>query len=86
MSYAILLLLALPFAAEHPTETDADRKPRLQVDGNALIRGATIHTAVGPAFEGDVLVQDGRIAAVGRVTAQDHIGKRVLQIPLHRAL
>ncbi len=69
MSLAILLLLALPSAAEHPTETDVDRKPRLVLDGNALIRGATIHTAVGPAFQGDVLVRDGRIAAVGRVTA-----------------
>ncbi len=58
-----------PVAApvEHPIETDVDRKPRLVIDGSALIRGATIHTAVRPAFEGDVLVQGGKIAAVGRV-------------------
>ncbi len=62
-------LLAFVVAADHPIETDADRKPRLVLDGSALIRGATIHTAVGPAFRGDVLVQDGKIAAVGRVTA-----------------
>jgi imidazolonepropionase-like amidohydrolase len=58
-----------PPAVEHPIETDADRKPRLVLDGSALIRGATIHTAVEPAFTGDVLVRDGKIAAVGRVEA-----------------
>lgn len=69
MSFAVLVLLALPVAGDHPIETDADRKPRLVLDGSALIRGATIHTAVAPAFEGDVLVRDGKIAAVGRVEA-----------------
>ncbi len=66
---SLLLILALVALNDHPTETDADRRPRMVVDGNALIRGATIHTGVGPAFRGDVLVQDGKIAAVGRVEA-----------------
>ena len=69
MGAAFLCLLASAFAGEHPIETDADRRPRLVVDGDALVRGATIHTAVGPAFTGDVLVRDGKIAAVGRVEA-----------------
>lgn len=64
-----LLLCAFAFVGEHATETDADRRPRLVVDGSALIRGATIHTATGPAFQGDVLVRDGKIAAVGRAEA-----------------
>ena len=65
---SLALLLPLPAAQEeggHPYETDELREPRLQLDGNCLIRGATIHTAVSPAFEGDVLVLDGDIAAVG---------------------
>ena len=69
MSIALLLVLALPVAGDHPIETDADRKPRLSIEGSALIRGATIHTAIGPAFEGDVLVRDGKIVGVGRVEA-----------------
>lgn len=69
MSFAVLMLAVLPIAPEHPIETDALRRPRLVVDGNALIRGATIHSAVAPAYQGDVLVRDGKIAAVGRVDA-----------------
>ncbi len=69
MSFALVLLLTLPALGDHPIETDADRKPRLVLDGSALIRGATIHTAIGPAFQGDVLVKDGKISAVGRVEA-----------------
>ena len=72
-----LLLLAAPAlragpfgddgrsAFEHPSELDADRVPTLDTSHGALIRGATIHTAVAPAFVGDVLVRDGDIAAIG---------------------
>jgi imidazolonepropionase-like amidohydrolase len=52
---------------EHPIETDADRKPALAFSSAVLIRGATVHTAIEPAFVGEVLVREGRIAAVGRV-------------------
>ncbi|MCY2958791.1 MAG: amidohydrolase family protein [Planctomycetota bacterium] len=69
----LLMLLAQPIVGDHPIETDLDRRPRLVLDGSALIRGATIHTAVGPAFQGDVLVRDGKIAAVGRVDAPSGI-------------
>ena len=54
-------------AGEHPVELDVNRQPTLQTDGACLIRGATIHTAVEPAFVGDVLVLEGDIAAVGEV-------------------
>lgn len=55
-------------SGDHPSELDIDRKPKLATGGNCVIRKATIHSAVGPAFVGDVLVQKGKIAAVGNVT------------------
>lgn len=57
------LTCALP-QAEHPFETDEQRKPSFEVASVCLIQGATIHTATGPAFVGDVLVRDGVIAEV----------------------
>lgn len=63
-----LLLTAAVAAQEHPFETDALREPALETGGDAVIRGATIHTAVEPAFEGSVVVRDGRIARVARET------------------
>ncbi len=65
MNVAILALALLCAPTEHPIETDADRRPRLGVENTVVLRGATLHTAVRPAFVGDVLVRDGRIAAVG---------------------
>jgi imidazolonepropionase-like amidohydrolase len=63
--YLTLLLLVAPILAQdHPFETDAERVPSLVTGGSALVRGATIHTATGPAFVGSVLVQDGKIALV----------------------
>ena len=53
-------------AYEHPFETDAHREPGLTTGGSALIRGATVHSAVDPARVADVLVRDGRIAAIGQ--------------------
>ena len=63
----ILLALAVLSAPvdDHPFETDETRTPSIETGGSALIQGATIHSAVGPAFVGDVLVVDGKIAAVG---------------------
>jgi len=52
-------------AYEHPFETDADRVVTLDTSAGALVRNVTIHDAVRPAFVGDVLVQDGRIQAIG---------------------
>ena len=53
-------------AFAHPFETDADRAVTLDTSGGVLIRNVTIHSAVEPAFVGDVLVRGGDIAAVGR--------------------
>ena len=70
----LLLGSTIPaLAGEHPIETEADRVPSLQTGGNCVIRGATIHTAVAPAFVGDVLVSDGKIAAVGAVSAPEGV-------------
>lgn len=57
--------------SEHPFETDALRRPTIETDGTCVIRGATIHTATQPAFVGDVLVLDGKIAAIGDVSAPE---------------
>jgi len=76
MKLALLSLLALGPAPieendneknvyDHPYETDADREVSLDTSSGALIRNVTIHTAVKPAFVGDVLVMDGEIAGVG---------------------
>ncbi len=53
-------------AYEHPFETDADRAPTLDVSSGVLVRNATVHSAVEAAREADVLIQHGRIAAIGR--------------------
>jgi imidazolonepropionase-like amidohydrolase len=50
---------------EHPFETDAHRVPAQRTGGSALIRGATVHSAVAPASVTDVLVVDGRIERIG---------------------
>ena len=51
--------------AGHAFETDPLRVPSIRTGGDLIVRGATIHTAVRPGFVGDILVQDGRIAAIG---------------------
>lgn len=52
--------------ATHPCELESDRVPALRTSGDALIRNVTIHSAVQPAFVGDVLVRAGDIAAIGK--------------------
>ncbi len=73
LAFALLLVVSVPAlsraASEHPSELDSDRKPRLHTGGSCVIRNVTIHSAVAPAVQGDVLVQKGRIAAVGKVDA-----------------
>lgn len=64
-----ILFVAGSLSAEHPVEFDSHRKPRLSTGGNCVIRQVTIHDAVKPAFVGDVLVQGGKIAAVGTIEA-----------------
>ncbi|WP_406700275.1 amidohydrolase family protein [Singulisphaera sp. Ch08] len=49
------------------TEFDHNRKPRLETKGNVLIKDATILTVAreGTIAKGSILVQNGKIAAVG---------------------
>ena len=55
--------------ADHPIETDELRRPTLRTGGSCVIRDVVIHPAIpgsGP-LRGDVLVLDGKIAALGEV-------------------
>lgn len=67
MLSSLTLFLALALPGEHPIETDATREPALATGGTCVIRDVVIHSAVGPATRGDVLVRDGKIAAIGDV-------------------
>ncbi len=49
---------------DHPLETDANRVPELDFGDVVVLRNATIHTAVRPAFKGTVVVQGGKIRSV----------------------
>lgn len=51
---------------EHPVETPRDRKPRHVLEGRVLLRGGTLYPLAGrEPFAGDLLIEDGRIVAVG---------------------
>ncbi len=66
---------------EYPVETRADRIPADKLDGNVLLRGATLHTLTGQEpFVGDLLIQDGRIAGIGR---EIHTLRSVKTLDLH---
>ena len=52
--------------ADWRSETETDRKPQRQTGGTVLITGATVLTISGDEIaQGDVLIEDGRITAVG---------------------
>ncbi len=52
---------------EWPVELDADREPSFRTGGDVLVAHATLLTAShGTLADHDLLVQDGRIAAIGR--------------------
>jgi imidazolonepropionase-like amidohydrolase len=56
-----------PPEPEPITEIDADRTPRTHTGGDVLIRNATVLTAANGTLAGtDVLVRQGRIAAIGK--------------------
>lgn len=48
-----------------PSETDADRVPKLKTGGNCLIRGATLITVSRGTLKADLLVRGGKIAEIG---------------------
>ncbi len=90
MKLALLSLLLLGSGAddkqafEHPFETDAQRVVSLDTSSGALIQNVTIHSAVQPAFIGDVLVLNGDIEKIGSglqapagVTVVDGTGKHL---------
>jgi imidazolonepropionase-like amidohydrolase len=52
---------------EPATEIEADRRPKRHTGGNVLVRGATVLTVTkGTLPETDILIQGGKIAAVGK--------------------
>lgn len=70
-------------APDPPVELDAQRKPSIVTNGNCFIKGGTILTVThGTIQNGDILVKDGKIAAIGKnltpppgVTVIDATGK-----------
>ncbi len=58
------LATAAAGSSDHPFETDAHRVPRLELTGPVVLQGATIHSAVRPAFVGTVVVALGKIVDV----------------------
>lgn len=64
MTLRLLLLALLATAASAQTPTDL---PPADARGSVLLRGGTIHTVTGGVLENtDVLVEDGKIARIGR--------------------
>jgi imidazolonepropionase-like amidohydrolase len=67
LSLAFVALAAGVFAQPFPFELEADKRPKLKTGGNVLIRGARVMTATkGTLDHTDVLVRDGKIAAIGK--------------------
>lgn len=55
-----------PTVEDENTEIEADRKPTLKTGGNVLIKNATVFTVSnGTKLNCDVLVKNGKIAAIG---------------------
>jgi len=63
---ATLLLAQAAPQKPVPFETDAMRKPSIVTHGNCLIKDGYVITVTGPVIpDGDVLIQNGKIKAVG---------------------
>lgn len=57
-----------------PVETLADRIPKLRTNGTVFIRGGRILTVTKGTLEaGNILVRNGKIAAIGNVTAPEGV-------------
>lgn len=66
LTFAFVSVAAFLQAQTIPIETAADRKPKTVTNGNCLIRGAMVVTITkGTLKTADVLVRNGKIAAVG---------------------
>lgn len=58
---------AAPPRPDYEVELESDRKPFIDTGGDLLLRNATVLTVTkGVLEETDVMIQDGRISAVGR--------------------
>lgn len=67
---ALLLLAPAGPAQDFPYELESHRTPSLHTGGDVLIRGGRVLPVVGPVLEqGDILVRNGKIAAIGRALA-----------------
>jgi imidazolonepropionase-like amidohydrolase len=54
-------------APEWVVELDSDRKPAVHTGGSVVLRHATIYPITSPPVENtDILIRDGKIAAIGR--------------------
>jgi imidazolonepropionase-like amidohydrolase len=51
--------------ADQATELESDRKPVLQTGGRVLIKNATILTVTKGTRRGDLLIENGKLAAIG---------------------
>ncbi len=74
MKYSALLAVFIAaqaaLAQSLPTETNADRKPKLQTHGDVFIKDARILTAThGTIEKGSILIQGGKIIAIGNLKA-----------------
>ncbi len=66
MILAALLLASQQKPTTPPFETEAMRKPSIVTHGNCLIKDGYVITVTGPVLpDGDVLIQNGKIKAVG---------------------
>jgi len=66
-TWILLALAAVTPAQKAPFELEADRKPKTVTNGSCLIQHARVLTATGKALDDtDILVKDGKIAAIGR--------------------
>src|SRR5262249_49886559 len=73
-----------PAAAAPGKKTDEIKPVAASKDGTYLIRNVTIHPVTGPVTVGDVLIEKGRIAKVGRGNGTDVDDRAIDGTGLHR--
>ncbi len=67
---AVFYAAQVAFAQQLPTETNANRKPKIQTHGDVFIKDGRILTAThGTIEKGSILIQGGKIVAIGKITA-----------------
>jgi imidazolonepropionase-like amidohydrolase len=74
MKQCLTLLAAMAVVAsavaqntDYAVQFEADRKPKISTKGSVLIQGGRVITVTGDTIEGgDVLIRNGKIAAIGK--------------------